>query len=109
MIQEQKQICQKYGAEYVESPLNEKVGISLEVLKGKVPIHGLRHSITESTTGWYIWAGEYSEKDDFFQPYCIKHLKKKCPWIMKYLGLAPSWRFLVTPDYEDVWQDKELL
>jgi len=28
---------------------------------------------------------------------------------MKYLGLAPGWRFLVAPNYEDVWEDYDLL
>jgi hypothetical protein len=28
---------------------------------------------------------------------------------MKYLGLAPGWRFLVAPGYKDVWFDAKLL
>jgi hypothetical protein len=28
---------------------------------------------------------------------------------MPYLGLPEGWRFLVTENYEDVWEDPELL
>lgn len=62
------------------------------------------------TTGWYIWAGEeFSTDPDFFVPLHVKHLNEWCPVVLKYLSLAPGWRFLVTNDYEDVWQDKSLL
>jgi hypothetical protein len=27
----------------------------------------------------------------------------------KYLGLALGWRFLIAPEYEDVWYDTNLL
>jgi hypothetical protein len=29
--------------------------------------------------------------------------------LTKYLGLAPGWRFLIAPGYEDVWFDEILL
>jgi hypothetical protein len=45
----------------------------------------------------------------FFLPLHVTHLESRCPEIIKYLGLAPGWRFLVAPDYEDVWYDKALL
>ena len=28
---------------------------------------------------------------------------------LPYLGLAPGWRFLIAPGYEDVWYDEKLL
>lgn len=39
------------------------------------------------------------------------HLIKSNPEIVKYLGLAPSWRFQIDPNikYEDVWQDLSLI
>jgi len=109
IIKEQKEICKNYGARYLASPSNLKVGVSLNVRQGKYPIHGLRHPMESDTTGWYIWSGEYSDHPDFFQPLHVEHMKEWCPLVEKFLGLEPGWRFLVNPDYEDVWQDLSLL
>lgn len=49
------------------------------------------------------------EADEFFNVLCASHLHERCPEILKYLGLAPGWRFLVAPGYEDVWYDANLL
>ena len=107
---EQKQVCEKYNALYVESPSYLKVGIALNVKHGLQPINGLRHSPEGDTSGWYIWAGEeFSNDPDFFVPLHIEHLPDWCPDIIKFLGLAPGWRFLATPTYEDAWEDKTLL
>lgn len=108
-IEEQQQICKKYNANYSESLLNLKVGISLNVREGILPINGLRHLPEGNSTGWYIWAGDYSSDIDFFHPLHIKHIESWSPLIEKFLGLEPGYRFLVTPDYEDVWQDLSLL
>lgn len=106
----QKAVCRKFGTVYCPSPEYLKVGISLNVRSGLLPINGLRHSIEGDTTGWYIWAGEeFSNSPDFFVPIHVKHLKDWCPLALKYLGLPPGWRFLVTEDYEDVWGDESLL
>ena len=100
----------KYGAPLVEAPENFKVGISRNVKDGLWPINGLRHPVEGNTTGWYIWAGEdFSTDPDFFIPLHVKHLEEWCPMVLKYLSLAPGWRFLVTENYEDVWEDKSLL
>lgn len=109
MENEQKNICKKYETYFLGSPLNFKIGISLNVKEGLRPINGLRHPPQGDTTGWYIWAGEYNEAPDFFIPLHVEHLKEWCPIVQKYLGLPPGWRFLVTEDYEDVWQDESLL
>lgn len=108
-MNEQKEVCRKYNAEFLETPVNLKIGISLNVKENNYPIHGLRHPPEGDTTGWYIWVGEYSEESDFFQPLHVEHIKEWNPLIEKYLGLAPGWRFLITPEYEDVWYDKDLL
>jgi hypothetical protein len=39
----------------------------------------------------------------------VRHLAEECPEILPYLGLPPGWRFLVTPDHEDIWFDQSLL
>lgn len=107
---EQIAVCQKYGATFCESPDDLKVGISRNVREGARPVNGLRHPLEGDTTGWYIWGGEeYSNDPDFFIPFHVEHLKEWCPMILKYLGLPPGWRFLVTEGYEDVWEDELLL
>lgn len=107
---EQKEICIKYKSAFVQSPSFLKVGIALNVKDKIFPINGLRHPIEGDTTGWYIWAGEkFSDDPNFFVPIHVEHLEEWCPYIIKYLGLAPGWRFLIAPGYEDVWEDSSLL
>jgi len=109
LIKEQKLICERFGAEFHSAPNYLKVGISSNVKDGMYPINGLRHPIQGDTTGWYIWAGDYSSDPNFFVPLHVEHLNEWCPEVLKYLGLAPGWRFLIAPNYEDVWEDSSLL
>jgi hypothetical protein len=106
---EQMKLCQKYGTTFYESPGFLKVGISRTVKDGARPINGLRHPQEGDTTGWYIWGGQYSNDPDFFIPLHVEHLQEWCPMVLKYLGLPPGWRFLITENYEDVWKDESLL
>jgi hypothetical protein len=108
-IEEQKLLCEHHGASYVESPVMFKIGISKNVKDRLYPINGLRHPLEGDTTGWYIWAGDYSEDPDFFIPLHVAHLEEWCPMAIKFLGLPPGWRFLVAHDYEYVWDDPSLL
>lgn len=111
LILEQKAICQKFDASFVETSLNIKVGISRNVEDGVQPINGLRHPIEGDTSGWYIWAGEeIPNSPDFFEPLHVLHLEEWCPSVLKYLGLAPGWRFMIDNNgFEDVWEDLSLL
>lgn len=102
-------LCVEYGAEFMESARDLKVGISLSVKEGGLPIHGVRHPPEGDATGWYIWAGELLDDVDFFKPLHVTHLDNWCPQIVKYLGLSPGWRFLFANDYEDVWFDPAVL
>ncbi len=106
---EQLIICKKYQADFLESPIDLKLGISKEVNQGFYPIHGLRHPPEHGTTGWYIWTGDLSDDPNFFQALHVEHINEWSSLIDKYLGLAPGWRFLITPTYEDVWFDEKLL
>ncbi|WP_337658915.1 immunity protein Imm33 domain-containing protein [Sphingorhabdus sp. Alg231-15] len=104
------EFCQTWGAEFVPVSLDCIVGLEKGFDGSKFPINGLRHEPLESTSGWYIWAGEtLSQKDEFFEPVHIRHLQKIYPTILEYLGLAEGWRFLIAPDYSDVWFDPSLL
>lgn len=110
-ILKQQEICKKYEAEYVASPFDKIIGVAIASLeKFEMPINGLRHpKQTEHSENWYIWAGKYSEADDFFKPVHVYHLLELCPKAINYLGLAPGWRFLFDNKYEDVWYDSNLL
>ncbi len=110
-IEKQKTICRIYGAEYSAAPFNKLIGVALESFNSSmIPVNGLRHpSESDQSVNWYLWAGEYSEANDFFQPVHIRHLLEICPKAIGYLGLAPGWRFLFDNHYEDVWYDPSLL
>jgi len=109
LLREQERLCKAYGAPFVPSPMWLKVGAAANLRAGLVPINGLRHEPTGETTGWYLWAGtEFSEDPGFFLPLHVAHLEQWRPEILRFLGLAPGWRFLVDGSYVDVWQDTEL-
>jgi hypothetical protein len=106
----QQELCQQYGAGFVESLPLMKAGVARNVREGLVPINGLRHPPVGDTSGWYIWAGEeLSEDPDFFVPVHVMHLGEWCPEVIRFLGLPPGWRFLVAGNYQDVWEDPSLL
>lgn len=89
--------------------LSDKVGIALATLQ-ELPLNALRHKPEGGTCGWYIWGGEhFSEDKDFFQPLHVAHLADHVPLLVPYLDLAPGWRVLLAPNYEDVWFDASLV
>ncbi|MGZ8407248.1 MAG: immunity protein Imm33 domain-containing protein [Caulobacteraceae bacterium] len=107
---EHHKICRKHGAPFLAAPESLKAGIAQNIEAPLWPINGLRHQPEEGTTGWFLWAGEQMEEsDDFFKPAHVHHLKDLRPEVLPYLGLAPGWRFLIAPNYEDVWYDPSLL
>jgi hypothetical protein len=105
----QKDICKRFSASYQECDLQLKVGISLNVKNGLRPLNGLRIKAENGTSGWYIWAGEWSNDPNFFAPLHAEHLTEWADIVLPYLGLPTGWRFLITQEYEDVWQDPALL
>ncbi len=105
----QQDLCIKFGAPFVESHAPLKIGLSRNFDIHKYPINGLRHPPEGDTTGWYIWSGEWSDSPDFFEPHHLYHLYSQDYELIKYLGLAPGWRFLYAPNHEDVWEDLKLL
>lgn len=103
--QAQSFVCAKVGSEFVPPNPDSKVGIALSTLS-LIPLNAVRHDPEGETCGWYIWGGEVlSEDPDFFQPLHVHHLVERCPDVVPYLALAPGWRFLLAPGYEDVWFD----
>ena len=102
-------VCARHGSESAIPEPNQIAGVADNVRSGAWPLNGMRHG-TGSTSGWFLWAGtKWSDAADFFKPTHVAHLIECCPEVMPYLGLAPGFRFLIAPDYEDVWIDPELL
>ena len=103
-------MCRRNGVQPLPAQRAETVGVALNVCEGALPINGLRHPPDGDTSGWYIWGGEeWSDDPEFFVPLHVEHLDEWCPLVIPYLALPPGWRFLVTPDHEDVWYDESLL
>ena len=99
----QREICDRVGSSYVRSDENLNVGLALSTLDQN-PIYGVRLSPAAGTTGWFIWAGPHSEDPHFYQSVHSVHLKELCPLVVKYLGLAPGYKFIIDRvGYEDVW------
>lgn len=110
IVNQQRELCKNMGVNYVASMPDMKIGISKNIKSGSMPINGLRHNPEKGTSGWYIWAGDYSNNPDFFEPMHIEHLTEYFPLVLRYLGLPPGWRFQVDNDgYDDIWEDKSLL
>jgi hypothetical protein len=106
-IQRQRDICKKVNSDWRPVNPKHKIGISSN-LEGE-PVHGLRHPPEKGTTGWFIWTGEYSADENFFEPIHAVHLLQRRPDLIQYLGLPRGYRFLVdSKGYEDIWEDKQL-
>jgi hypothetical protein len=106
---QQLDLCKRYGAAFLDTPLSLNVGINRTFDLNILPLNGLRHPPQGGTSGWYFWTGEISSELDFFVPLCGDHLLDRCPVVMRFLGLPPGWRFLLAPNHEDVWFDAALL
>jgi hypothetical protein len=104
----QTEKCAAYGASPLACGSQLKVGISENVKHGILPINALRVTPTGDTCGWYVWAGDWSDAEDFFKPLHVEHLEEWCPSIIPYLQLPPGWRVQLAPNHEDVWFDHEL-
>ena len=106
---DQQAVCTRFGAAFLASPGYQRLAIAFNTLS-QIPLNGLRHRPVNDTCGWYIWAGEtFSTEPDFFGTMHVSHVPEFCPTALPYLGLAPGWRFLIAPGYEDVWYDESLL
>jgi hypothetical protein len=105
----QREVCQKYNSPLVQSDAHDILGFASRTV-GLVPMNGLRHPATASTTGWYLWFGEeFSEASDFFEPIHVSHVYEQYPETKALLGLAPGFRFLSAGTHLDVWFDEHLL
>jgi len=106
--QRQTRICAKYGADTVAYLNGAKIGVARNVRDGVLPINGVRVTPLGDSSGWFVWAGEWSDAPDFFVPLHVDHLKEWCPSAVPFLLLPPGWRFQVAPNHEDVWFDSDV-
>ncbi|WPH17156.1 immunity protein Imm33 domain-containing protein [Variovorax paradoxus] len=67
--EEQQKVCEKYQSPAFFCGEEEKLGIALKSLT-KTPIYGVRRARKNDTCGWYLWAGEFSDAEEFF-PLCM--------------------------------------
>ncbi|WP_445367424.1 immunity protein Imm33 domain-containing protein [Methylomonas sp. BW4-1] len=102
-------VCRRFNSAVVPSSSALKLGIAIASLS-QLPLNALRLPQENGTCGWYIWGGEVmSEAPDFFQPLHVSHVPNYVPNLLPYLALAPGWRVLLAPGYEDVWFDDAVL
>jgi hypothetical protein len=107
--EQQRSYCKQLKAQCVIPDPNSRVGFAIET-QGRLPINGLRHPPEGNMNGWYLWGGEeLPSGDDAFSPVHPHHLIQLRPEVIKFLGLAPGYRFLVAGDTVDVWFDPSLL
>jgi hypothetical protein len=105
----QRTFCAKYNVTHTPAEMFVNSGFAL-LTEGKSPVNGLRHAMTDDTTGWYIWCGQdYSPETSFFQAVHTLHIYEKHPEIGHLLGLPAGYRFLCADGHLDVWFDDQLL
>jgi hypothetical protein len=103
LVNEQRKICEKYESPVFLCAKELKAGVAMKTI-GTEPLYGVRVPPTEGTCGWLIWGGEYSEDLNFYDAVHVEHLPDLIPHAMKYLALAPGFRFVIDKDgYEDVY------
>ncbi|MCF8255580.1 MAG: hypothetical protein K9H61_13495 [Bacteroidia bacterium] len=106
-IEKQKEICSKFNSKW--NPINKKLNVWVSLNLNQNPLNGIRLKTEDGTSGWYIWAGDYSKNKDFFQAILAEHLLQIRPEIINYFGLDTGFRFLLGKDnYEEVWLDETL-
>ena len=106
-VELQKEVCMRLGTDYY--PLDPLQNVGLSDNLDESPLHGLRYP-SDRYSGWFVWSGDFQQRDDFFRPHHAVHLLDTAPLLVKYLGLGPGYRFLIDRQgYEDVWLDESLL
>jgi hypothetical protein len=107
----QQRLCRDRDVPWTPPIHGAIVGVARNVGTGTWPVNGLRHPMEGTTCGWYLWAGdeEMDQSPDYFEPVHLEHLHDRCPEVIPFLGLPPGWRFLVSPEDSEVWEDPDLL
>jgi hypothetical protein len=105
---EQRKVCARFHAAFSPPDPSAAFGLAWP-LDPDAPLCGLRHPPEAEACGWFVWSGEYSDEDEFFEPVEVAAAGDLVRRALPYLALPPGWRFLLAPGYEDVWFDATLL
>ena len=101
-------LCGRVGATPLQTAPGDRLGLSRSARTDR-PVHGRRVAPGPGASGWFVWAGDWSDADDFFEPTHAAHIPQVCPLASLFLSLPPGWRFLTDGDYVDVWFDPAIL
>jgi hypothetical protein len=105
----QEEIFRKYDSPVVFVRPDLKIDLALDTLD-RLPIYGVRLNPDKDAEGWFIWGGDYSDDPAFYQPIHVCHLEDVMPIVVRYLALAPGYRFIIDHEgYEDIWFDASVL
>jgi hypothetical protein len=106
---QQRDYCKSQNVQYTPASKESFTSLALST-QGLIPINGLRHPPQRWHNGWFLWSGEELSTDTaFFSNVHTHHLTELRPEVLKFLGLPPGYRFLITGEYVDVWFDPTLL
>ena len=82
----QAEVCARHGLQ--PSPPEDMVAVALPTI-GLMPIRGQRNVLEEGeNVSWFIFCGEQSDADDFYQPLHTHHLREMLPQAVRYLTAA---------------------
>lgn len=103
----QKAICQKYKSAYKPLKENAEVALALSTI-GTMPIYGSRIDSDDNGVEWYIYCGEFSEAENFYEPVAADCLKDELPLVVSLMALEVGYNFIVDDQgYVDVWKTGE--
>ena len=108
IVNQQLAKCAAYNVQLFACIHSEMVGVAENINSDLLPVNALRIGPDGGATGWYIWAGEWSDDEEFFKPLHVDHLKAWCPQILPFLQFPPGWRVQLAPNHEDAWFDPTL-
>lgn len=102
----QKEICQKYGSDFV--PISENETILVAGNSENLPIFGCRIlDWNEKGKELKLWVISFGEpKEDEEEIWTFKDFQQKFPKIVPFLGLDLGFNFVIEATNEvDVWQE----
>jgi hypothetical protein len=107
--QEQKALCEMYGAIFSPPLPNQLIAISKRVLDGFPLAAGVRNNdAAKDRSGWIVYSIDSEEDRSEFVGIHTDHLVKSHPAVARHLALPVGWRFALEPGSERAWFDGEV-
>jgi hypothetical protein len=101
----QRWVCERYGAPFEPLPADRLVAISPLVLRGHMPVAGVRYRMTDRMSGWIIYASDLHEEVADLTYEHVVHLASMRPDLLRFMALPIGWRFDLEPAGENVRRD----